>query len=663
MLRQLFLICIFTYGSSYAQTTEKLPKKTRTDVTLLTQHVIRNCSGERQKVDSIYSWITNNIAYDYKITTQTDPINYQGSVETLKSGKGVCNAYVELMQDMLEVAGIESEFIEGYVHDDEPGYNEILYDAGHAWIAIKINDEWSLADPTWDAGYIGRIEKKVKHYPKSWTNEKTFSSDAKREKWEKKITKKKEAFDKKMNERDPYTGQIGFVKFPTQKYYLIHPDTFLVTHLPTIPEWQLRKNTLSIEQFSNVEDSVRIALDSPQGETIEYRMLIDDYTALNFVQKWMYTAQKGNEYNSLNHGVLAVNNYNTVGIYLDSRLGKILKRYPKMQTQPLWSELIPLADSAAFHPVLASKNLKASRKTRTAYYKASFKNEKDTQKAIGKEAQKVDKKFEQLDKKIATADERFGADLKSIDDKLVKYLPYVEKIDVSKVKLESEIDELNAIYLGFDSIIVRVDSIRNSILKFRKNSSQQGFYDAIQNGRFQIDYSNAYVSFFSMGTLDSVAFHDEQAIKFLGLALSIADDSLVHEIQTKEYLAAVNDLDKFVKSKKTVLKTLETEQKIDKALTVERNLQALVCKYLTEARQLTYNSHAYHDYLKNNLRIISKEMDNLNKRWDVLGKSREERDKQLLEELDNEYDRGENLYKLIQKRSKEWKVEMKKRLE
>ena len=663
MLKTILIILLLAFSSvTFSQKEEKLPKKTRTSVVLMTQHIIEGCSSERQKVDSIYTWITSNIDYDYKKTQNTNPFKYQTSEETLKSSTAICTGYVELMQEMLEAAGIKSEMIGGYTREDEPGFNEILFEEDHAWIAINIDDKWHLADPTWDAGYIGRIPKKEKTYPKSWTKEHTFSTETKREKWEKKIEEKKEKFDQKMSERDPYTGKIGFVSSPTKKYYLIHSDTFLITHLPTVPEWQLRKNAITIEQFSKPEDSVKLAIETPEGDTLEYKMFIDEYMAMNFLEKWLYTANTGYDFNERNHGVKAINNYNTVGVYLDSDLGKMLKRYPKVQVQPLWSDLIPITDTAIYHAKLAYKVVKESRKARITYYKKSFKDEATAHKSIEKEAGNVDKKLERIEKNITAANKRLKNDLKSIEEKIVKYQPYVAKVDVSKIKLESEIPELDAVYKSFDSINVRIDSIRKSIKSFREHSAQQGFLDAVSEARYHIEYSNGYVSIFNMGVLDSTAVYDTGAIAALKMAQSIVDDSVMLEIQSKELVATVKELDKFVKAQKIALKELEDTKIITGASKIEREMKAIVYERFNELRQFCYTSGSYHNYLQNNMKIVEGAMSNLTKRVDVLDKSREDRDTELLKELELEYDRGENLYKTIQTNAKQWNTDLKKRL-
>ena len=111
-LTTLLLLCIGLLPFSYGQKKAKLSKKVRTSIPLLTEHVTKNCSSREEKIDSIYFWITSNIAYDYKVLESSKPLTFQGSVETLKAKKGVCNSYVELMKDMLGAVDVKSEYIE-----------------------------------------------------------------------------------------------------------------------------------------------------------------------------------------------------------------------------------------------------------------------------------------------------------------------------------------------------------------------------------------------------------------------------------------------------------------------------------------------------------------------------------------------------------------------
>jgi len=82
----------------------------------------------------------------------------------LKSKKAICSGYVELMKAMLDEIGVKNETITGYIHNLNWRPGKIAMKEEHAWIAIYMDEKWSLADPTWDTGYIGRIPKKLKPY-------------------------------------------------------------------------------------------------------------------------------------------------------------------------------------------------------------------------------------------------------------------------------------------------------------------------------------------------------------------------------------------------------------------------------------------------------------------------------------------------------------------
>lgn len=658
-----YFYCISLILTSFyltAQDSQEIPRATQRSLKLLTAHLISDCTSDHQKVDSIHHWITNNIDYDYKLVQNSNPFGYQPPEKTLRTKKAICNSYVELMQEMLLEAGINSEIVEGYVHRNEPGFYEVLFQPTHVWIAIELDGTWYLADPTWDSGYIGRIPKKEKNYPKRWDRERHYSSEAKRLKREVKITEKKEKFDKKLSERDPYTEKVGFVRNPTTEYYMVDADTFLLTHLPVLPEWQLRDQTLTIEQFS-AEDSVRELLKSPEGPVLEHTFLVESFEEKEILDQWLYAAKASHAFNHRNHGTAATNYYYTVGVFLDTELKKILKRYPKMQTQPLWEELSFISDSAIFHAKLALKTVKESEKNRTKYYKSSFKTEGAAHKAIDKEAVKIEKLFEKIDKAIGTSKSSAKDEINAINERLEKFAPLIRNVNVDAVTLESEEPELMKIYQSFDSINKIVDSTMNVLKYHRDHPSQQGLIDAISEGRWHVDYSNAYVSVFSMETKDSVAYHDAKAVECLQRAQSIITDSLMLEIQSKNLSKSVKALDNFVKGQRTKLKELEDAKLISSASRTEKELNALVNQRYEQLLQINLNSQSYHNLIARNMKIIEGANDRLQNSSKFLDKSREERDEHLHKQLETEYERLEKLYKEIQEAAQKWKKELKSR--
>ena len=107
-----------------------------------------------EKVEAIYSYVIDNIAYDYDkaATVESDYLPVLDDV--LASGKGICFDYASLMAGMLRSQNIACKLVVGYADG-----------AYHAWINVWSPDEgwingsiffdgvdWKLMDPTFAAG-------------------------------------------------------------------------------------------------------------------------------------------------------------------------------------------------------------------------------------------------------------------------------------------------------------------------------------------------------------------------------------------------------------------------------------------------------------------------------------------------------------------------------
>ena len=107
--------------------------------------ITKGCKTDYEKAEAIYRWLCDNISYDndYQI--------YDGEL-CWEMRKGVCNAYSELFVSIAHECGLTAKKIVGYAKTDEP-FDE---HEKHAWIAVRVNGRWLLADPTWGAGSICR---------------------------------------------------------------------------------------------------------------------------------------------------------------------------------------------------------------------------------------------------------------------------------------------------------------------------------------------------------------------------------------------------------------------------------------------------------------------------------------------------------------------------
>jgi hypothetical protein len=105
--------------------------------------------------------------------------------EALRRRKGVCENYAAIFNDIAVRAGLTSFIVEGYTKQSGR-----IDRAGHTWCAVNLDGEWFLCDPTWD--------------------------------------------------KDAGTNP---------NYFLAHPTSFIVSHIPFDPMWQLVNNPVSHDDF------------------------------------------------------------------------------------------------------------------------------------------------------------------------------------------------------------------------------------------------------------------------------------------------------------------------------------------------------------------------------------------------------------------------------
>lgn len=102
--------------------------------------------SDREKVYAIHDWVCNHTTYDYAGY-------YAGSIPGtsysvsgfFETGRSVCDGYTKTMQALLDAAGIQNEYVSGYVKNGASGGA-----AGHAWNKVYVDGSWLYVDATWD---------------------------------------------------------------------------------------------------------------------------------------------------------------------------------------------------------------------------------------------------------------------------------------------------------------------------------------------------------------------------------------------------------------------------------------------------------------------------------------------------------------------------------
>jgi len=306
---------------------DKIPKRIERSISDLAHYLTRGKSSEKEQALAIYNWVTENIEFDYDVLLGDDYFVGVDPEKILKKRKAVSDGYCEIMKALLDVVKIENETVEGYVHDVswEPG--DLTLDVSHAWIAMKLDGEWSLADPTWDAGYIGRIPIDRKPYkPKKYLIAiERYKKAAKRRAVEEKRQKKEEERKAAYDEKPKYKKKIGFVPEAEESFFAIHPDTFLLDHLPLNPAWQLRSDYISIEDFALSRDSLIERLGKNGGQNQDYLTSIEIFRSRDYLHQFLVKGDQGYAYNTYNPGIKALNYFNFMHLIHQRKLQRIAR--------------------------------------------------------------------------------------------------------------------------------------------------------------------------------------------------------------------------------------------------------------------------------------------------------------------------------------------------
>lgn len=116
-------------------------------------------SSEADKVKAIYSFVTENIDYDYDFAAKVNNGQVTGYVpdvdSVLSKKKGICYDYAALTAAMLRSQGIPTMLVMGYVKPNNTYHAwNLIYLQNSGWIAVNIyfdGKKWNLTDTTYAA--------------------------------------------------------------------------------------------------------------------------------------------------------------------------------------------------------------------------------------------------------------------------------------------------------------------------------------------------------------------------------------------------------------------------------------------------------------------------------------------------------------------------------
>jgi hypothetical protein len=620
-----FFIGIFLFGQEKIEFL-KVPKEAQKSTKALSAYLTKGLVDDSTKAAHIYQWVTHNISYDYKAIESGKPLEYKSAGAVLKAKNTVCQGYSALTVELLKNSGIEATTVEGYTAQFLSDSIPLIASSDHEWIAFKIDRSWYLGDPTWDAGYIGRIPKykedllkkekiTLKRAKKLAKIKKEKRQKVKQFKWDKKDKKQAE---KNEEMRGSYKSDIGFVRYPSLENFMVEPDLFVQSHLPSQPEFQLRAHPISMEDFTRRTKDWDTILDREKGKTVDFETYIGEYSSMSLNDKWIKVAKDGLKFNPANYSSMTVHHFNYLGLHLNDKFRKSFEIIEKDQLHEDFANLRDINDSVALY----SKISKKINKTAYGISKRIISNETKIFKTTDKAANNMVKKVLSEQKKNVT---QLGKE----KSKISKDLAFVRE-KMGKLMAESS---SYSTPVNFDSTLVPPtfskwkDSLFHSIMKvdsLRKNWDALAHQDKTFENRFKslkVAYEMSYTNLQILNSApiyysDSIILYDSQIADGLTNLYRFHKetyDSLMYPAEiNKEY----KTLEKLIKRGVTGLKSFGKKNPNYKYAEMNKYLNALNYQVLTsiEMDLRTFNSDRaelmrLEDYYEGHYHTIQKNLE------------------------------------------------------
>lgn len=220
----LFVLFSLISSKTFSQEKDKAKKVSvvnNLSVQNLTHQLIKGCNSDEEKINKIYTWITNNIKYD--VGQWLGFNNHQNTIQRiLFRKKGSANDFAYLFNEMCRYASIPSVIVKGYLKNEYTDLGHQFYSSDHSWNAIYLNKEWRLFDVCLDAGDIAYYKR-------------TFSGYF--------------IYFFSMGASDRLVYKPHFEQKPEKTYYNKNGTYFKTDHFALNPIWQLTSKINSVEKF------------------------------------------------------------------------------------------------------------------------------------------------------------------------------------------------------------------------------------------------------------------------------------------------------------------------------------------------------------------------------------------------------------------------------
>ncbi len=155
----------------------------------------KDLQSDEEKVRAFYTWIANNVNYDFNESLQSYKAPAKQMPATvIKSGRAICHGYAALFREFCLESQIPCHLVSGFTRMRDKFDN-----TGHTWNVVYINNSWHPVDATWGAGGVDANGKYIQEF--------------------------------------------------SGEYFLTNPQIFLTNHYPFDPMWQLVEKPVMLDAY------------------------------------------------------------------------------------------------------------------------------------------------------------------------------------------------------------------------------------------------------------------------------------------------------------------------------------------------------------------------------------------------------------------------------
>jgi hypothetical protein len=137
---------------SHTESSAVATARDSTAIAELARSLTAGAATDSARAAVLYEWVARNVAYDIG---RYGSDGAAAAPETVfRSRLALCAGYVALFGRMAVEVGLVAEPITGYAKGFDYRDGQSTRQNNHTWLAVLMEGEWRLVDPTWGSGFV-----------------------------------------------------------------------------------------------------------------------------------------------------------------------------------------------------------------------------------------------------------------------------------------------------------------------------------------------------------------------------------------------------------------------------------------------------------------------------------------------------------------------------